>query len=100
MNKIKTKTMKNILIILTLFLFSCNDNVTISKEEYNKLKGDTVKPEYPKHLIIGYLNKSRNEFLIELGSDGHEYAHNINSYFEAYVCFHWVDCKKCKRDTL
>ena len=48
--------MKNILIILTLFLFSCNESVTISKEEYNaKMKEvieETLKngAEEVKHL--------------------------------------------------
>jgi len=93
--------MKKLITILSvLFLFSCNESVTISKKEYNKLKGDTVKPEYSKHLIIGNDDENRNKFLIQLGSDGHEYAHNINTYFYAYVCFHYIDCKKCKKDTL
>lgn len=85
------------IIILSLLLFSCNDNVTISKEEYNKLKG-VVKPEYPKELIIGNSGYSKTKFLIELGSDGHEYANNEE--YHGYVCFHYVDCKKCKKDTL
>ena len=86
------------ILILSLFLFSCNDNVIISKEEYNKLKGETVKPEYPKKLIIGNSGYSKTNFLIELGSDGHEYANNEE--YHGYVCFHYVDCKKCKKDTL
>ena len=46
--------MKYLLIILTLFFYSCSsdsNSVTIPKEEYNKLKGDTLSPEYPKRLL-------------------------------------------------
>lgn len=37
-----------------------------------------------------------------MGSDGHDYAHNVNDYYDAYVCFHYIDCKLCKqrRDSL
>ena len=35
--------MKNILIILTLFLFSCNESVTISKEEYNAKMKEVIE---------------------------------------------------------
>jgi len=50
--------MKNViyLIGLTILMSSCGntDNVTIPKDEYNKLKGVPVpiKPEYPKRLKI------------------------------------------------
>lgn len=89
------------IIILSLFLFSCNnDTVTISKEEYKELKGDTIKSEYPREFKIGNSNKNISIFVIELGSDGHEYAHNIYSYYDSYVCMHYPDCKKCKKDTL
>ena len=43
--------MNKLLTIILLFttIISCSDNnITISKEEYRKLKGDTVKSEYPK----------------------------------------------------
>ena len=100
MNKIKTKTMKNILIILTLFLFSCNDNVTISKEEYNKLKGNTAKPEYPKPFKFKEPSFSANwiKFAIIEGEDSHEYL--VNSGGNSFAFIHYPDCKKCKRDTL
>ena len=94
--------MKNILIILTLFLFSCNESVTISKEEYNKLKGDTFKPEYPKHITIYTgVNKNYNnlEGDIYLSSDGHEYL-ITNIGVHSQTVGHYIECKKCKRDTL
>jgi len=92
------KTIK--ILLLTFLLYSCNDTVTISKEEYKQLKGDTLKPEYPKSLRIGsYYNKTndRTAFLIELGSDGHEYVHNYHAGYDAYVAFHYPDCKKCEK---
>lgn len=101
--------MKKLITILTItfLISSCEtDKITITKEEYNKLiinKSEfelIIEPKYPKHLIVGNTNKSRAEFLIELGSDEYEYAHNINDYYDAYVCFHYPDCKKCKNDTL
>ena len=85
--------MKNILIILTLFLFSCNESVIISKEEYNKLKGDIVKSEYPKVFIV-----NEKEYLKNLGNDGHEYYKIHTHYYDNYIPY--PDCKKCKRDRL
>jgi len=92
--------MKNILIILTLFLFSCNDSVTISKEEYNKLKGDTVKPEYPKPFKFREPSFGANwaNWAIVLGEDNHEYL--VNNKGDGFGFIHYPDCKKCKRDTL
>lgn len=122
------------MLLITLFLFSCNNNLKQNEENCKKLIEqrenilyyysqypniseklikstdslilcnciikDTVKPEYPKYLKIGNNYKTKTEFLIELGSDGHEYAHNINTNYESYVCMHYIDCKKCKKDTL
>ena len=104
--------MKNISIlsILSIFLFSCNNNnVTISKEKYDKLiklesslnKVDTVvKSEYPKPFKLyteglGYLNKNG----IVLGSDEHEYL-VITDYLSNSVNIgHYIDCEKCKKNT-
>ena len=44
--------MKKLLIVLSLFLVSCEDKVTISTQEYNMLKGGIVS-EYPKKITIG-----------------------------------------------
>jgi len=86
--------MKQIIITLSLFLFSCNtDSVTISKDEYKQLTGDTIKFEYPKHVTIDDM-----DWEITLGSDGHEYYDNDAG--NAYNCFHSPDCKYCKKDTL
>lgn len=73
-----------------IFLIGCgSDKVTISKEEYKKLKGDTIKPEYPKSVII-----DGHTWEVTLGSDGHEYVDN-NAHQE-YICMHWIECKKCR----
>lgn len=84
--------MKHLLLATVVFFIGCRDNtVTLSKEEYNKLvKKDTVKPLYPKSIKIG----DRFDWEIILGSDGHEYCNNDGG--NAYVCFHYVDCIKCK----
>lgn len=94
--------MKNIVIILTLFLSSCNESVTISKEEYNKLKGDTIKSEYPKHITIyTSITEKFNDLSgdVYLSSDGYEYL-TINIGDNSQTVEHYIDCKKCKRDTL
>lgn len=86
--------MKHILILSTIiFLFGCNDeHVVISKQEYNQLKG-IKSPTYPKTVRI-----DDNDWSITLGSDGHEYCHNFRN--NGYVCFHYIDCIKCKKDTI
>lgn len=86
--------MKYLISFITILLFSCNnDTVTIKKEEYNNLKGIS---EYPKSLKIGNHNSDRGDFIIELSTDGHDYAHNYNSSYYAYVAFHYIECKKCE----
>lgn len=88
------------LIPFFLILISCgnDDVVTIPKEEYNRLKGDTIKPEYPKPFkLYGYKNTSTR---IVLGSDGHEYI-EINWNRHSYNVLHSPECVKCKRiDTI
>lgn len=85
--------MKNlILIFISLFIFSCNnDQVSISKDEYNRLKNiKVVKPEYPKTVTIK--TPAGNEgFEIYLGSDGHEYQNG------RYSWNHYIECVKCKK---
>lgn len=84
------KTIK--ILLLTLLLYSCNDTVTISKEEYKQLKGDTVKPEYPKVIFT----EGGEEAYIYLGSDGHDYIRNY-TYNQNSVLTHYPDCKKCEK---
>lgn len=86
------------LIPFILILIGCgnNDQIVISKEEYKKLKGDTIKPEYPKPFKL--LGKRRGESQIVLGSDGHEYIEIILNYrIDAYNVLHSPECIKCMR---
>jgi hypothetical protein len=88
------------LIPFFLILIGCgnDDVVTIPKEEYNRLKGDTIKPEYPKPFKL-YGSKTIN-LRIVLGSDGHEYI-EIDWYSQSYNVLHSPECVKCKRiDTI
>lgn len=99
--------MKNLTDVLILFglaivliFTSCNDNVTISKTEYEKLKGDTLRSEYPKPFKLqdeglGYDNHSG----IVLGSDKHEY---LVIWYNSNACNveHYIDCKLCKERPL
>ena len=78
------------LILVSVLLFSCgnSEEVSISKEEYNRLKD--IKPlEYPKEIII-----DEDTWDITLSSDGHEYC-SKNRRSSSYVCFHYIECKKC-----
>ena len=84
------------LIPFILILIGCgnNDQIVISKEEYKKLKGDTIKSEYPKPFKL--LGKKRGESQIVLGSDGHEYI-ELNWSSSSYNVLHSPECIKCKR---
>lgn len=103
----------NKLAIITLIivnaLFSCGDNknnVTITKEEYSKLKGDTINSGYPKPFSFKHdINNSTKpswtycEWEIFLGQDTHEYL--TNNGINNLVLIHYPDCQKClKRDSL
>ena len=86
-----------ITMLLLLTMISCNDDVTISKEEYKKLKGDTVKPEYPKP--FHFKGEISYNWKINSGEDGHEYLRNDG--FHEFVLIHYPDCIKCiKKDSL
>jgi hypothetical protein len=68
--------------------------VTIPKQEYQKLIGDTIQPIYPKPFtlydnVIVYGNDG-----IVLGSDGHEYLVTNNDRNSENV-EHYMDCVKC-----
>lgn len=81
--------MKKLIVLFCIFLASCseeNNNVVISKEEYKKLKGDTILPEYPKEVSIsfsGYPHIDKAEIIMVdgceyiIGSDGGAYNGGI-----------------------
>lgn len=90
--------MKKTLLLIgaMLLLVSCKkpNTVEISKEEYKQLKGDTLKPKYPKPFEL-YTNGLDNfaEGIV-LGSDQHEYLVNdIGS--SSRTVEHYVDCELC-----
>lgn len=82
-------------------MISCSNdnNITISKEEYRKLKGDTTRSEYPKTFKVG-----GEEYIISVGNDGHEYYSmyiNVIVWISSERYFHYPGCIKCiKKDTL
>ncbi len=88
--------MKKLVFISSLFLLSCNnDKVTISTEEYNKLKGiKVVKPEYPKELKI--FDNWNNPTMTIIESDGCEY---ITYYLgnNAGTITHKGNCRFCQK---
>ena len=90
--------MKKILFIIPILFLACsNDNkdnqITISKSEYQKLIGDTIKPKYPKTININHNNSNyRKSFEFYLGSDGHEYTSDYRGYW-----FHYGGCELCKQ---
>lgn len=94
-----------LLVGFSLLVASCEkasdsgfgDQVTISKDEYEKLKGDTLHSEYPKpfKLYTEGLSSYENSDGIVLGSDNHEY---LVIYYVSHSCNveHYIDCKLCK----
>lgn len=87
--------MKNIVIILgSLLLFSCTDNVVLTQEEYKQLKNEPI-PEYPKHFELYDDEIDSYESGICLGSDEHEYL-VIDNHSHGKNISHYVDCKLCK----
>ena len=93
--------MKKILLIFSIFLLSCgNDKVTISKGEYQKLKGS----KYPKIItVLSDDSYNAKQFEVWLGSDGHEYQSHKESHVD-YQWIHYIDCELCfkrnKKDSL
>ncbi len=92
--------MKLIHIGTILFIFtliSCDNDdseVTIPKQEYQKLIGDTIQPMYPKPFKLNFNNTNDVSIGIFLGSDGHEYL-VTNLYTSSRTMEHYIDCVKC-----
>lgn len=90
------------LILISLIALSCNDTVTITQGEYQKLKGNAPSPKYPKIINVpndhSYMSGS---FSVYLGSDGHEYVSHVESNFDDQWT-HYGGCELCKSryDTL
>jgi hypothetical protein len=94
---ITTKSGKTLTIILFVLTFvSCggdDNSVTIPKQEYQKLIGDTIKPIYPKPFTL-YSDGLNREGIV-LGSDGHEYLVVTSYGHNAMNIEHYIDCVKC-----
>jgi hypothetical protein len=96
--------MKTFLSFLTvLLLVSCgpsSDQVVLSQEDYKKLVGDTIKPEYPKFISIDNSKAGYNtvgQVFISIGSDGHEYQlHEESEMADQWT--HYGGCKKCQKE--
>ena len=92
-----------LLVGFSLLVASCEkasdsgfgDQVTISKDEYQKLKGYTS--EYPKPFKLYTEGLSYDG--IVLGSDNHEYLVWNYGYSSCNVQ-HYIDCKLCKERPL
>jgi hypothetical protein len=84
-------------IAIVLTFISCgNDDsvVTIPKQEYQKLIGDTIQPTYPKPFKLYDGDISDFGHGIVLGSDGHEYLVTNTGQHSKNV-EHYIDCVKC-----
>lgn len=95
----------SLITLFTLLMVSCgpDDTVTIPKEEYQKLKGDTIKPEYPREVYwINSLNSyGNNQIAKVIKIENHEYL--IGEGYgstHSFFLIHYPDCKFCKKDTL
>jgi hypothetical protein len=92
--------MKKLTTILLLFtLFSCGDDtVTISESEYNQLKGIKLKTKRTITFPSGSRANDISNWEIIEASDGHDYLENHGG--NSYSIMHYVECNKCKKDTL
>lgn len=94
--------MKKLLLLigLMLTLASCkpDNTVEITQEEYNQLKGDTLRPKYPKRfeLYDDGLRKSSESHGIVLGSDQHEYLITYDGSNGKNI-EHYIDCELCQK---
>ena len=88
------------LLIAVVACEGATDKVTISKSEYQKLKGDTLQSEYPKPFKLhteglSAFDSSKSDGIV-LGSDNHEY---LVWNYSSHSCNveHYIDCKLCKK---
>ena len=87
------------LLSITFIVLSCGDNretVTVSKEKYKILTGDTSKPKYPKEITVNSDDSDKAEgFTVFIGSDGHEYQSHMESHRKDQW-IHYAGCELCK----
>jgi len=83
--------MRKLIFLFSSFLvFSCgnSETVTVSKEEYNRLKN------IPPPKIITFSEGQKNKEVV-VASDGHEYYQQQVEYYIIYL--HYIDCKLCAK---
>lgn len=89
--------MKNILAIIAGSIFtlvSCDDSITISKSEYNKLKDIKSQTKRTVSFPEGS-SASYDDWEIIQASDGHDYLENGGG--NDFVIMHYIECGKCKK---
>jgi len=75
---------------LTILLFSCSEQETITID-----KKDTLNVKYPKRFKLYFRNDlGFNNDGIVLGSDGHEYL-IIDAHRNSQSVSHYIECEKC-----
>ena len=84
--------------MLTLASCKPDNTVEITQEEYRLLKGDTVRPKYPKpfELYDDRLRDGSESHGIVLGSDQHEYLILYDGSNGKNI-EHYIDCELCQK---
>lgn len=102
---IKVRAILILLLMVALAvvaLSSCNndsENVTITKEEYQKMKGDIIRPEYPKSILVPYSYEHMKPYATEIQViDSCEYiiGQDNGSYNGGLYLTHKGNCKFCR----
>lgn len=94
----KNISMKKLVIALSFILVSCgNDKISISKEEYDKLRGvKVVAPEYPKLLKVTDFSEDNLE-LYTILIDSCEYISSWSLHSNTAILAHKGNCKFCRQ---
>lgn len=94
---------RSFILLIAIFLFiGCDDKVSISKDEYNKLIKSVPPLEYPKSIgkftsIADYSGNSKDMYIIEM--DSCEYIGNLSNS-SSDVVTHRGRCKFCAQRKL
>ena len=89
--------MKNrisIVVGLLFTLISCDDSVTISQSEYDKLIGINTQTKRTITFPEGS-SASHDNWKIVQASDGHDYLENGDGNDQ--ILMHYIECDKCKK---
>ena len=90
---------KSALLLITFIVLSCghkSETVTVSREKYKILTGDTIRSKYPKEIIVNSDDSDNSPgFTVFIGSDGHEYQRHEESHRKDQWV-HYAGCELCK----